>query len=104
MIPGDDNMVQNISPINKSGLQDIFSLWRKYNELKYSHNKPCILYCPQEAFYFGDKEHPSISVVVNIVKKKKEIEYSHQQHRARLTDRFYWEERRDKKKFIIQIA
>ena len=29
MIPGDDEMVQNIRPINKSGPRDIFSLWKK---------------------------------------------------------------------------
>ena len=29
LITGDDDMVQHISPINKSGPRDIFFLWRK---------------------------------------------------------------------------
>ena len=44
MIPGDDEMVQHISTINKSGPQELLSLWRKEDELKHEHNKSCILY------------------------------------------------------------
>ena len=29
MIPGDDEMVQHIIPLNKSGPQEIVALWRK---------------------------------------------------------------------------
>ena len=39
--PGDDEMVQHIIPINNSGTQDIFSLWRKEDEFKYPHKKSC---------------------------------------------------------------
>ena len=39
LIPGDDEMVQNITPINKSGPQDIFSLWIKEDDFKYVQKK-----------------------------------------------------------------
>ena len=35
LIPGDDSMGQHISPINKSGPKDVFSLWRKEDKFKY---------------------------------------------------------------------
>ena len=68
-IPGDDDMGQQIIPINKSVPQHIFALRRKEDELKYAHNKSCVIYSSQEAFYPGGKEHPSTSVVGDIDKK-----------------------------------
>ena len=45
MIPENYEMVQHISPINKSVLQDIFA-----PDFKYAHNKAVVLYSSQEAF------------------------------------------------------
>ena len=36
---GDYDIVQHIIPINKSVLQEIFAIYRKEDEFKYSHNK-----------------------------------------------------------------
>ena len=43
MIPGDDDMIQHIRPLNKSGPQDIVDLWRKEGDLKYTHQKSYII-------------------------------------------------------------
>ena len=43
LIPGDDEIVQHIITINKSGPQELLSLWRKEDKFKYEHNKSCIL-------------------------------------------------------------
>ena len=48
LIPGIDEMVKRIIPINNSGPQDIFSLYRKEYEFKYAHKKSCVIYSPQE--------------------------------------------------------
>ena len=96
-IPGDDDMGQQIIPINKSVPQHIFALRRKEDELKYAHNKSCVIYSSQEAFYPGGKEHPSTSVVGDIDKKGGNFDYIHRQNRARLPKRFYLVERHDKK-------
>ena len=84
VIPGDADMVQQMIPINKSGPQDSFSLWRKEDEFQYSHDKSCVIYSSQEAFYLGGEEPPSISVVGNIVWKKErgKMEYIHKQQRV----------------------
>ena len=50
IITGDVEMVQHIRPINKSGSQDIFSLWIKEDKFKYAHKKSCVIYSPWEAF------------------------------------------------------
>ena len=39
LIPGDDDMVQHIRPLNKSVREEIVTLWRKEDEFKYTHNK-----------------------------------------------------------------
>ena len=39
LIPGDDDMVQHIIPINKSIPQYIFAVWIKEDDLKYAHKK-----------------------------------------------------------------
>ena len=51
LITGYAEMVQHISPINKSVLQDILVIWRKQDEFKYVHKKSCVIYSYQESFY-----------------------------------------------------
>ena len=43
LTPGDGEMVQYISPVNKSVLQDIFALFRKEDDFKYAHKKSCVI-------------------------------------------------------------
>ena len=57
LTPVNDDMVQHTSPINKSILQDVFTL-----DFEYAHNKSCIVYPPQEDFYPSGEDHPSNSV------------------------------------------
>ena len=66
-MPGDDEIDQHIIPINKTVPQDIFIHRRKLYGFKYAHNKSCIIYSSQEAFYPGDEEHLSTSVVGEII-------------------------------------
>ena len=59
-------MVQYISPVNKSGPQDIFSLWIKEDGFKYAHNKSCVIYSSQEVSYPSGEENPSTFLVGDI--------------------------------------
>ena len=43
LIPGDDETIQHIRPINKSGPQEIVALWKKEYEFKYAKNKSFVV-------------------------------------------------------------
>ena len=66
LIPVNDDIFQQIIPINKSGLKFILALQRNEDEFIYSHNKLCVIYSPQEDFYPSSEDHPSTSVVGDI--------------------------------------
>ena len=64
---GDDKVCQNIISINKPGPQAVFPLERNRKDgFEYTHKKSSDILLP-EILYPGGKEHPSNSVVGDIV-------------------------------------
>ena len=76
----------NISDLLIKQDRKIF-LYVKKKGLKYTNKKSEVIYSSQEDFYPGGEEHPSTSVLGDIVKKR-QIDYSHQQHRKCFPNRF----------------
>ena len=50
LITGDDEIIQHIIPLNKSGPQEIVTLWVKEDDFRHAHKKSCVIYSSQEAF------------------------------------------------------
>ena len=68
LMSGYSEMGQHIIPIINKGPQEFFYKRKKREDgFKYAHNKSCVVYSSQEAFYPGGEEHPSTSVVGDII-------------------------------------
>ena len=63
LTPGDEDMVQHISPINKSGPQEIFSPWRKKGKIDYSQQQRERF---TKRFYWADRGDKNNGLLIQI--------------------------------------
>ena len=85
LTPVNDDMVQHTSPINKSILQEIFTL-----DFEYAHNKSCIVYPPPRRL-LSQRWRPPLKLSFwgfFFFKEVGQIDYSHQQQRSSLHKQF----------------